>query len=115
MRKLAWFTTGFTGACLICFYGFSGQILYLIAGILFSLGAVLAVVPRFVVYQRIVATLLIGASFGVLWMQLYTQLRIQPAKDLDGKTVSQWVEISDYSYETANSIGVDGYIRHNGY
>lgn len=115
MRKLAWFTTGFTGACLICFYVFSGQILYLIAGILFSLGAVLAVIPRFVIYQRIVATILIGASFGMLWMQFYTQLRIQPAKDLDGKTATQWIEITDYSYETANGIGVDGYMRYNGH
>ena len=114
MRKLAWFTTGFAAACLLCFYCFSGQILYLVAGILFVLGIVLALVPRFTIFQRIVAAILIGAAFGMLWMQFYTQWRLDPAKKLDGTTVYDWIEITDYSFETQNGIGADGYLTYNG-
>lgn len=114
MRKLAWFTTGFSGTSLLCFYFFSGQILYLIAGILFSLGVILSVLPRSILFQRIIGTVLIGAAFGMLWMQLYTQTRLKPAKELDGATVYEWVEIADYSFETANGIGADGYLSYNG-
>lgn len=114
MRKLAWFTAGFAGACLFCFYCFSGQILYLVAGILFVLGIVLALVPRFTVFQRIVAAILIGAAFGMLWMQFYTQRHLDPAKELDGATVYEWIEITDYSFATENGIGADGYLSYNG-
>ena len=95
MRKLAWFTAGFAGACLLCFYCFSGQILYLVAGILFVLGIVLALVPRFTVFQRIVAAIFIGAAFGMLWMQFYAQRHLEPAKELDGAMVYEWIEITD--------------------
>ena len=114
MRKLAWFTSGFAGACLLCFYFFSGQILYLVAGVLFVLGVILAAVPRFVIYQRVISAVLIGAAFGMLWMQFYTQRHLDPAKELDDATVQEWVEISDYSFETANGIGADGYLTYNG-
>ena len=114
MRKLAWFTTGFAAACLLCFYCFSGQILYLVAGILFLLGIALALVPRFTIFQRIVAAILIGAAFGMLWMQFYTQWRLDPAKKLDGTTVYEWIEITDYSFETEKGIGADGYLTNNG-
>ena len=110
MRKLAWFTTGFTATSFLCFYFVSGQFLYFIAGILFLVGAILAVVPRHIVFQRIIATVLIGAAFGMLWMQFYTQRHLEPASELDGATVYEWVEISDYSYETDNGIGADGYM-----
>ncbi len=114
MRKLAWFTTGFSGACLICFYVFSGQILYIIAGILLLAGVTLALVPRFVLLQRVAATVMIGAAVGMAWMQFYNQTRLGPARALDGATVSQWVEITDFSYETANGIGADGYLSYGG-
>ncbi len=114
MRKLAWFTTGFTGAALLCFYFLSGQILYLVAGVLFSLGVLVSAVPRFFLFQRIVGVVLIGAAFGMLWMQFYRQTRLDPAKELDGTTVYEWVEIADYSFETANGIGADGYLSYGG-
>lgn len=98
----------------MCFYFISGQILYLAASILFALGLLLSLIPRFFTFQRIVGIVLIGAAFGTLWMQLFTQRRLDPANDLDGKTVTQWVEISDYSFETANGIGADGYLSING-
>lgn len=110
MRKLAWFTAGFTGAYLFCFYVYSGEILYFAASILFILGAILCILPRSILYQRIVGTVLIGAAFGMLAMQFYTQMYLDPAKEMDGATVTEWVEISDYSFETANGIGADGYL-----
>jgi len=114
VRKLAWFTTGFTGAYLFCFYLYSGKTLYFAASILFILGAVLCALPRSILYQRIVGILLIGASFGMLVMQLYTQMHLDPAKQMDGSTVTEWIEISDYSYETANGIGADGHLSIDG-
>lgn len=114
MRKLAWFTTGFTGACLLCFYCLSGHFLYLVASILFLLGLLLSIVPRFFIYQRIIAAILVGLSFGTLWMQLYRQTKLAPAAELDGVCVCEWIEISDYSYETSNGIGADGVLSYNG-
>lgn len=114
MRKLAWFTTGFTGACLLCFYFLSGQILYLVAGCLFLLGVVVSTVPRFFLFQRIVGVILVGAAFGTLWMQFYRQTKLDPAKELDNCTVYEWIEITDYSFETENGIGADGYLSYNG-
>ncbi len=114
MRKLAWFTTGFAGACLLCFYFVFGRVLFVIAGILFSLGAVLSAIPRHISFQRIIGVVLIGAAFGMIWMQLFRQVRLDPAKELDGTIINEWVEISDYSFETANGIGADGYISHYG-
>lgn len=114
MRKLAWFTAGFTGACLLCFYIFSGQVLYFVAGGIFLLGLLLATVPRFVLFQRIIAAVTIGAAFGLLWMQFYTQTHLEPAQKLDGTTICDWVEITDFSYETANGIGADGILSYGG-
>lgn len=114
MRKLAWFTTGFTGAYLFCFYVYSGKTMYFVASILFILGAVLCAIPRSILYQRILGTVLIGASFGMLVMQLYTQIHFDPAKQMDGSTVTEWIEISDYSFETANGIGADGHLSLDG-
>ncbi len=114
MRKLVWFTVGFTSACLLCFYCISGQILYLVASILFAIGLAACLLPRFIGFQRIIGAVLIGAAFGTLWMQLYRQVRLDPAKELDGKTVTAWVEISDYSFETTNGIGADGHLTYNG-
>lgn len=114
MRKLVWFTVGFTGAGFLCFYFFSGHILYLFAAIVFCLGICLGITPRFIIHQRIIAAILIGGAFGILWMQMYRQVRIDPAKQLDGATVQEWVEISDYSLETANGISADGYLSYRG-
>ena len=114
MRKLAWFTTGFTGACLLCFYIFSGRVLYFVAGAIFLLGIFLAIVPRFVLFQRIAAAVTIGAAFGMLWMQFYTQTHLEPAQNLDGTIICDWVEITDFSYETASGIGADGILSYGG-
>ena len=114
MRKLAWFTTGFTGAYLFCFYLYSGRQLFFVASILFVLGTVLCALPRCILYQRIVGTLLVGAAFGMLGMQLYTQIHLEPAKQMDGATVTEWVEVSDYSFTTANGIGADGHLTLDG-
>ena len=114
MRKLAWFTTGFTGACLLCFYCFSGQVLYLVAGILFLLGLLSVILPSVLRFQNIIGAILIGAAFGTLWMQFYRQIKLEPAKELDGVIVYDWIEISDYSDETQNGIGADGYLSYKG-
>lgn len=114
MRKLVWFTSGFAGACFLCFYLISGQFLYLVACILFALGLTISLVPRFFTFQRIIGLILVGAAVGTLWVQLYRQIYLDPAKELDEMSVTEWVEISDYSFETANGIGADGRLIYNG-
>lgn len=103
MRKLMWFTIGFTAACFLGVYCRIGIWLAL-------LGAVFAL-PLFFAKSKpytIVATILIGVTAGSVWQFGYDNLYLQTAKQLDGETVAATVTVSDYSFETDYGVAADG-------
>ncbi len=114
MRKLMWFTIGFTAACALCAY-----FLPLTFGILLiaasSAGAiVLAAAGRSFPVLKRPALVLLGLLLGLCWFQVYSRLYLSGPEALNGKTRSLTVQTTDYSYETAYGAAVDGRIRLNG-
>lgn len=109
MRKLMWFTVGFTAACAIG--------VYLSTGIwLAFLCAILAVILFFfkTKFTRIFAAILIGSAVGSCWLWGYNTLYLQSAKAYDGQTANAVVTVSDYSYQTDYGVAVDGKITLEG-
>ena len=108
MRWLMWFTVGFAAAC--------AAGVYLEVGIILAVAAVIAI-PLFFLQSRfakITAVLLLGLSFGSLWLYGHDSLYLQAAKQYDGQTVTAEAVISDYSYQTDYGIAVDADIRLSG-
>lgn len=114
MRRLVWFSVGFAAACALGGYAPLGDIAFMIAGISIIIGMLLLFVPPKKLAQRIFAAILVGLSLGSIWMQVYQQMHLLPAREADGSKVSGYVEICDYSFETTTGIGVDGYMQVNG-
>lgn len=102
MRKLAWFSLGFGGACLLSCYVSGGLISAAVAGVLFLLTLLgwQAVRPKAAEYQdlslfprrrrvtfqilRRAAALCLGGTLAFLWFAGYTALFYTPAAQLAG-------------------------------
>lgn len=105
-----WFTIGFSIACGIGAYIFSGVALILLA-IVGAIGAVIcAVVGRDREYCKTASAVLLGAAIGAICIFCYHELYLSSARINDGKTVFASVEITDYSYKTNRGIAADGVI-----
>jgi len=114
MRKLMWIGAGFTVACLLGAYLFSG-IWLLIFGIcllLVSLG--LLTLLRGVSWKRAAAFGLLGMSAGMLWFFLYGLWTLVPARRADGQVVSVTAEATDYSYDTGYGTGLQARLTLDG-
>ncbi len=68
---------------------------------------------KFALFRRIAAVLL-GFAMGVGWFILYDGFYLNAAGTMDGKTANAVIRVSDYSYETAYGIGVDGSVQLEG-
>ena len=112
MRKLMWFTIGFTAAC--------AAGVYLLSGIwLFLLGIcclVIAVGLFFVKTDaaKITALILAGSVAAFLWLFGYDWLYLSHARMMDGKTIEATVTATDFSYETDYGIAGDGQFQLKG-
>lgn len=109
MRKLLWFTVGFTLSCAVGVYIVSGSISLIFAILAAAIAAGLLFVK--VKPSRIIAVILLGVSFGSGWIFLYNAFYLHTAKDFDGETVISQIEIADYSYETNYGIAAEGVIE----
>ncbi len=105
MRKLMWFSIGFCLSCITGVYLLSGQGFYWIAaGCIAAALALIFLKPKLC---KILATLLIGFSFGVGWMWGYNSLYLDAARQYDGKEISTSMTAADYSYETKYGSAAD--------
>ena len=111
MRKLVWFSLGFGAACCLCAYVITGSTRVILAAAVGFLTLFAAIAGRkFALFRRIAAVLL-GFAMGVGWFILYDGFYLNAAGTMDGKTANAVIRVSDYSYETAYGIGVDGMVQ----
>lgn len=114
MRKLVWFSLGFGAACCLCAYVITGSTRVILAAAVGFLTLFAAIAGRkFALFRRIAAVLL-GFAMGVGWFILYDGFYLNAAGTMDGKTANAVIRVSDYSYETAYGIGVDGTVQLEG-
>ena len=112
MRKLMWFTIGFTAAC--------AAGVYLLSGIwLFLLGVCCLVVAVGLFFvktdaAKITALILAGSVAAFLWLFGYDWLYLSHARMMDGKTIETTVTATDFSYETDYGIAGDGQFQMKG-
>ncbi len=106
MRKLVWFTVGFTIACALGVY--LGVVLWLVAlSVILCLASLLFQSNR----RKLFLLIALGIVVGAIWQWGYHQFHISPLNQYDGQTLETEVIISDYSYDTDYGIAADGTIR----
>ena len=93
MRKLMWFTIGFTAACVAGVYLVSGQWLWLLGG--FCLIAMLSGLYIKSKYGKIVACAMFGCVVGFLWLFGVDRLYLQPVRQMDGQATILTIEVTD--------------------
>lgn len=106
MRKLMWFTVGFTAACVAVAY------LPILHNFLLW-GMALLVVGGGCCFlkkksARVIGVILLGIGASFLWNHGFNRLYLDAARSVDGDTVRLEVEISDYSRATDYGTAADG-------
>ncbi len=112
MRKLMWFTIGFTIACAVGVYLASGIWLLLLSGI--CLGALIGALCLGSTAGKKIACSLFGCLVGFLWLFCFDKLYLQPARQMDGQAVILNIEVTDYSRPTDFGIIAEGKAELNG-
>ena len=108
MRKLMWFTIGFTAACGLFVYVLPAE--WILAGSIAALtGAALAGICGGLrnVFQRVVLMLL-GCALGIAWYGVYFSQYLAVPAEMEGKTSLVTIRTTDFSEETNYGIAVDG-------
>ena len=106
MRKLMWFTIGFTAACAAGVYLLSGFWLWLIG--LFCLIGCVATFCLHTKHARITAVILLGCVLGFTWLLGYDSLYLSTARGYDGENATVTITASDYSYASSYGQAFDG-------
>ncbi len=112
MRKLVWFTIGFTAACAAGVYLVSGQWLLLLSG--FALAALIAVLCIDSIRGKKTACALFGCLIGFLWLFGFDKLYLQPVRQMDEQATFLQIEVIDYSRTTNTGITAVGRTELNG-
>lgn len=112
MRKLLWFTIGFSAACTVGAYLLFGNILLWISGVCLLLGIGGFFLKNKIL--RVLAAILIGIAVGFSWMWGYDALYLDTAKSYDSETVSTTVEITEYADPRDFGIAAHGRIALDG-
>lgn len=106
MRKLAIFTLGFAGACLIGAVFYGGWLL-LFAVVSFVLAGLFTVFGKGrdkTLYLRLI---FIGCTAGFLWFGLYDAIFVMIPRVADGERLNVAMEATDYSYKTDYGSAVE--------
>ena len=105
MRKLMYFTLGFTAACAMQVYTESSKIrlLCMVLLLFFAAAAGKDAKPL-----RRAVLVLLGCAAGIGWFRVYSGLYLQPVAPLDGGTQTAEIRVSDYSWETDYGTAFDG-------
>ncbi len=111
MRKLMWFTVGFSVACAIGVYLASGQWLLILG--LFCLLAIslLRKIPT-LMRNRILCAVL-GGAVGLGWLWGFGALYLAPARYVDDRITKLEITVTEYSRETDVGIRSEGRIYLN--
>lgn len=109
MRKLMWFTIGFSLACVIGVYITHGNWTFLLAAF-FGLGA-LGMVWLKTKAARVALLVMLGLTVGTLWLWIYDMAYLSSARELDAQVIESTIEVTDYS---GNTGSVEGKLRVDG-
>lgn len=112
MRKLMWFTIGFTLAVIAGVYILFSVRVYTIIALTVA-GILLTVFCKKKIRRPVIA-MLVGLLVGTCWLTIYDAQFLKPARQLDGKVVSATIEISDYSMPNRNGNPATGRLSYNG-
>lgn len=112
MRKLMWFTIGFTCAVVAGVYLASGIWLAILA--LFSLLCAVGLCYMRSRWSRIASITLIGCVVGLVWLSGFDWLYLSNARAYDGETVNAAVTVTDYSYDSGYGTAADGKLMLDG-
>ena len=108
MRKLMWFTIGFSAATGLLAYGLAGIwkiVLPAAAAVMFGISCWKAKRER---SWKIAAIAALGCLMGFVWFGLYRSWYLSPAAELDGATGPAVITVTDYGYETNYGSAADG-------
>ena len=112
MRKLMWFTIGFTVACTAGVYLLSGA-WYLLIGLFCLIGCIatffLQTKPA-----KITAITLLGCLVGFSWLWVYDSLYLSNARSYDEESVEITVTATDYSFIPGFGQAFDGRVEFDG-
>ena len=112
MRKLMWFTIGFTAACT------AGVYLQMHSWcLLLGLVCVIGCIASFFFHTKVAkisTAVFLGCAIGFSWFWAYNGLYLSNARAYDSETVSMTVTATDYSYTPTYGQAFDGYIELDG-
>lgn len=110
MRKLMWFAIGFAGACAFGAYCYNPQLL--LFAVLFLLLAVLSfVLTHWAIQFRIIGAICLGVAIGLSFFHIYDMTVLQNVRQIDGKSRTAAIQVTDYSYETERGSAFDGKVK----
>ena len=107
MRKLMWFTLGFSAACFLCAYLWLTEGLWIPALITASLFAGTWILSRKFKWIRCAAAVFLGCAAGFLWFQIYSGSYLSQVCLYDGQTRNISAYCTDYGYETDYGTAVE--------
>ena len=108
MRKLMWFTIGFSCSCVYGAYLMWEENLLALTAIAAVTGIIGWLISGTLKRLPVAPVILLGAALGFLWFWVYDGYYLKPIAELDGVTTDAVIEILDYSYDTDYGTAVDG-------
>ncbi len=103
MRRLMFFTIGFTLACILGVWVLPANFVIPAAVI-----AAFLAVPMLKFGFRRISVIIFGCAVGLLWFRGFEQVYLNPARAMDGVTIETTVTATDYAFDTDYGVGVDG-------
>ena len=102
MRKLMWFSIGFTASCVICAYLLNSSWLISLCLLVFLLAGAIFFIPS--LRRKFFHYILIGCAIGLIWNWGYDRLYLSAAGSYHGRAEIISIEVTDYS--THSDYGV---------
>lgn len=110
VRKLMWFTIGFTAACALGAYVYTPW-LWFIALIGLCIFGVAMLLRKKWKLLPFLAAVFLGLSVGLCWFGVYRQLYLSPAAEADGQELTLTAEITDFSVPTEYGTTAKGIVH----
>ena len=114
MRSLMWFTIGFASACAAGAWIFRGMELLILAVVSIAAEIGLAIAARHRKKLLPAAVVLAGMAVGCLWFAGFQSRVLNPAAQLDGRTIPIKVEADSYGWDTEYGTAVKGRLEAGG-
>lgn len=108
MRKLMWFSVGFTLAAFVGMYFLTAMWYFAAAGVAALLLAVFLCLHQRFDNLRIGVAVALGCVIGFTWISLFDALYLSTVRAADGETLKMTLVATDYAQETDYGKAVDG-------